>query len=119
MATLINRAFISRPYITDGDSHSEVSDTLDRVPFMWAIQTHYMPATDTNGAFIVASCKYIDACIQVAYAHEHSREGAHYVAAMALIKRECADAWENLTVLGSVEQRGGFLFCFGRDGLNT
>lgn len=116
---LINRAFISRPYITEGDSHSEVRETLERVPFMWAIQTHYMPATDTDGAFIVASCKAIQACIQVAYGYEHLREGAHYVAAMALIKRECADMWENLTVLGSVEQGSGYLFCFGKDGLNT
>jgi hypothetical protein len=116
---LINRAFISRPYITDGDSHSEVSETLARVPFMWAIQTHYMPATDTDGAFIVASCKAAEACIQVPYAYEHSREGAHYVAAMALVKRECADRWETLTVLGSVESGSGYLFCMGQDGLNT
>ena len=115
-----NCAFIGRPYITDGESHSEVRDTLARTPSMWAIQTHYVPATDTQAAFIVASCKYIDACIQVPYAYEHSRHGAHYVAAVALVKRECADMWENLAVLGSVEQgRHGFLFCFGADGLNT
>ena len=114
-----DRAFISRPYITDGDSHSDVKDTLGRVPFMWAIQTHYVPATDTDGAFIVASCKAIKACIQVAYGYEHSRQGAHYVAAMALVKRKCADMWETLTVLGAVEQGGGYLFCFGQDGLNT
>lgn len=116
---LTNKAFIGRPYITDGDSYQEVRDTLERVPFTWAIQTHYVPATDTDGAFIVASCKAIDACIQVAYSYEHSRQGAHYVAAVALIKRECSDMWENLTVLGSVEQGSGYLFCFGEDGLNT
>lgn len=115
---LTNKAFIGRPYITYGDSYREVKDTLERTPFMWAIQTHYMPATDTEGAFIVATCREIDASIQVAYAHEHSRAGAHYVAAMALIKRECADKWETLTVLGSAENAWGYLFCFGADGLN-
>ena len=35
---VINRAFISRPYITEGDSYNEVRDTLDRLPFMLAIQ---------------------------------------------------------------------------------
>ena len=78
-----NCAFIGRPYITDGDSYGEVADTLERLPFMIAIQTHYVPATDTEGAFIVATCKGIRKCIQVAYAHEHSRHGTHYVAAMA------------------------------------
>ena len=117
--TLINRAFISRPYITEGDSYKEVKDTLERLPFMAAIQTHYVPATDTEGASIVATCKDIKKCIQVPYAYEHNRSGVHYVAAMALLKRDLPDKWENLTVLGSIEQGGGFLFCFGEDGLNT
>ena len=116
---VINRAFISRPYITEGDSYEEVRDTLERLPFMVAIQTHYVPATDTEGAFIVASCKGIQKCIQVAYAHDHSRHGTHYIAAMALAKRDLPDKWENLAVLGSIEHGGGFLFCFGEDGLNT
>ena len=114
-----NQAFIGRPYITDGDSHSEVRDTLARTPSMWAIQTHYVPATDTQGAFIVASCKGIQKCIQVPFAYEHNRSGTHYVAAMALAKRDLPDKWENLAVLGAIEHGGGFLFCFGEDGLNT
>ena len=117
--TLINRAFIGRPYITEGDSYDEVKDTLARLPFMVAIQTHYVPSTDTEGAFIVASCKGIQKCIQVPYAYEHNRDGVHYVAAVALLKRDLPDKWENLAVLGSIEHRGGFLFCFGEDGLNT
>ena len=104
-----NRAFIGRPYITEGDSYEEVKDTLDRLPFMVAIQTHYVPATDTEGACIVASCKGIQKCIQVPFAYEHNRSGTHYV----------ADKWENLAVLGAIEHGGGFLFCFGEDGLNT
>lgn len=116
---VINRAFISRPYITQGDSYSEVKDTLDRLPFMLAIQTHYIPSTDTEGACIVASCKGIRKCIQVPFAYEHNHEGVHYVAAMALAKRDLPDKWENLAVLGSIAHGGGFLFCFGEDGLNT
>lgn len=116
---LTNRAFISRPYITEGDSYEEVKDTLERLPFMVAIQTHYVPATDTEGAFIVASCKGIQKCIQVPFAYEHNRSGTHYVAAMALVKRDLPDKWESLAVLGSIEHGGGFLFCFGEDGLNT
>ena len=112
-------AFMSRPYITEGDSYEEVKDTLDRLPFMLAIQTHYVPATDTEGAFIVASCKGIQKTIQVPFAYEHNRSGTHYVAAMALVKRDLPDKWENLAVLGAIEHRGGFLFCFGEDGLNT
>ena len=114
---LINRAFIGRPYITEGDSYQEVRDTLERVPPTWAIQTRYTPAEDTKGAFIWASCKAINAGIPVAYPYEHSRKGAHYVAAVQLAKRDLK--WENLALLGSVEQNGGFLFIFGEDGLNT
>ena len=114
-----NRAFMGRPYISQSDTYQEVADTLDRLPFMVAIQTRKVPATDTRGASIVASCKVIQKCIQMAYAHEHSRHGSHYVAAMALVKRELPNKWENLAVLGSVEHGGGFLFCFGEDGLNT
>ena len=116
---LYNRAFIGRPYITEGDSFDEVKDTLARLPFMFAVQTHYVPATDTEGAFIVASCKGIKKCIQVPFAYEHNRSGTHYVAAMALAKRDLPDKWENLAVLGAIEHNGGFLFCFGEDGLNT
>ena len=116
---LINRAFMSRPYITEGDSYAEVKDTLERVPPMIAIQTHYMPATDTEGAFIVATCRETDSCIQVPFAYEHSRTGTHYVAAIALIKRDYPNKWENLTVLGSTDAHWGILFCFGEDGLNT
>ena len=116
---VINRAFISRPYISQGDSYGEVKDTLDRLPFMVAIQTHYVPATDTDGSFIVATCKGIKKCIQVPYAYEHGREGVHYVAAMALAKRYLPDKWQNLAVLGAIEHGGGYLFCFGEDGLNT
>ena len=116
---MINRAFIGRPYITEGDSCEEVADTLERLPFMVAIQTHYLPATDTEAACIVATCKGIKKCIQVPYAYEHNRSGVHYVAAMALLKRDLPDKWENLAVLGSIEHGGGFLFCFGEDGLNT
>ena len=116
---IINRAFIGRPYITEGDSYEEVKDTLARLPFMVAIQTHYVPATDREGACIVATCKGIKKCIQVPYAYEHNRSGVHYVAAVALLKRDLPDKWENLAVLGSIEHGGGFLFCFGEDGLNT
>lgn len=117
--TLINCAFIGRPYITEGDSYIEVKETLERLPFMLAIQTHYVPATDTEGACIVATSKGIRKCIQVPFAYENSRSGTHYVAAMALVKRELPDKWENLAVLGSIEHGGGYLFCFGEDGLNT
>ena len=116
---VINRAFISRPYITEGDSYNEVRDTLDRLPFMLAIQTRYVPATDTEGAFILAYINGAKKCIQVAYAYEHSDHGAHYVAAMALLKRDYPNKWENLAVLGSIDYLSGRLFCFGEDGLNT
>lgn len=116
---LANRAFIGRPYIAPGDSYEEVKDTLERLPFMAAIQTHYVPATDTEGACIVATCKGIRKSIQVPYAYEHNRSGVHYVAAVALLRRDLPDKWENLAVLGSIEHGGGFLFCFGEDGLNT
>ena len=119
LMTLVNRAFIGRPYITPGDSQVEVADTLARLPFMVAIQTHYVPATDTEGACIVATCKGIKKCIQVPYAYEHNRSGVHYVAAVALLRRDLPDKWENLAVLGSIEHGGGFLFCFGEDGLNA
>ena len=112
---LINRAFITRPFITPEDSYEEVKQTLDRVPFMKAIQTHYIPATDTDGAFIVATCKELDACIQVPYAYVHSREGAHYAAATALMRRERPADWHLTALLGSIESRSGYLFCFGAD----
>ena len=85
---LINRGFITRPFIAAEDSYEEVKQTLARVPFMRAIQTHYIPATDTEGAFIVATCKDMEACIQIPYAYVHSREGAHYAAAAQLMRRE-------------------------------
>ena len=110
---LINRAFITRPFIAAEDSYEEVKQTLARVPFMRAIQTHYIPATDTDGAFIVATCKEMEACIQVPYAYEHSREGAHYVAATALMRRERPADWHVTALLGSMESRSGYLFCFG------
>lgn len=112
---LINQAFINRPFITPEDSYEEVKDSLARVPFMKAIQTHYVPATDTEGAFIVATCKELEACIQIPYAYEHSREGAHYVAATALMRRERPADWQQTALLGSMEYRSGYLFCFGAD----
>ena len=111
---LINRGFITRPFIAAEDSYEEVKQTLARVPFMRAIQTHYIPATDTEGAFIVATCKELGACIQIPYRYEHfSREAAHYVAATALMRRERPADWDITALLGSVESRSGFLFCFG------
>ena len=110
---LVNRAFITRPFITPEDSYEEVKQTLARAPFMRAIQTHYVPATDTDGAFIVATCKEMEACIQVPYGYEHSREGAHYVAATALMRRERSVDWPTYVLMGSVESRSGYLFCFG------
>ena len=116
---LINRAFIGRPYIAPGDSHVEVADTLARLPLMVAIQTHYVPATDNEAARILATCKGTKRFIGVPYAYEHNRSGVHYVAAVALLRRDLPDKWENLAVLGAIEHGGGFLFCFGEDGLNT
>ena len=111
---LVNRAFITRPFITPEDSYEEVKDSLGRVPFMKAIQTHYVPATDTEGAFIVATCKELEACIQIPYRYEHfSREAAHYVAATTLMRRERPADWHVTALLGSMESRSGFLFCFG------
>ena len=110
---LINRAFITRPFIAAEDSYEEVKQTLARVPFMRAIQTHYIPATDTEGAFIVATCKDMEACIQIPYAYVHSREGAHYAAAAQLMRRERPADWHEQTLMGSMESRSGFLFCFG------
>ena len=113
---LITRGFIGRSYITEGDSHKEVRDTLDRLPLTVAVQTHYEPATDFDGSSIVAVLKGEKCTLSAPYYHEHNRDGAHYVAAMALIKQEFP-RWGNLVLLGAIENAGGYLFMFGEDGL--
>ena len=55
--------------------------------------------------------------IQVAYDYGHSSNwGPYYVAALALL-REMQDSRDtdqgNIALLGSSEQRSGWLFCFG------
>ena len=50
---------------------------------MQAIHTKYLPATDTKGSRIKATC---DAgSVTIPYPHEHDESGAHYAAAQALL----------------------------------
>ena len=117
---VINRAFISRPYIPEGDSYGEVKDTLERLPFMIAVGTRYVPPTNMMAdPCIVASSQMVDRSIQMPFACEHNHNHNHLRAAVALVKTEFPDSWQSLAVLGSFEHGCGFLFCFGEDGLNT
>lgn len=116
---LFTNAFISRPYLADDDSYQAVSDTLERLPFMLAVETQYVPATDTAGSFIVATCKGPWNSVQVPFSYDQSLEGAHYVGAVAMAKKACPDRWESLAVLGRVQTSTGYLFAFGEDGLNS
>lgn len=120
---VINRTFISRPYIPEGDSYGELKDTLERLPFMVAVGTRYLPGTETLDPCIVASCQMVDKSIQTAFACAHKsskmQRHTHLLAAVDLVKTEFPGKWENLAVLGVIEHSCGFLFAFGEDGLNT
>lgn len=50
---------------------------------MQAIQTKYIPATNTKFSRIKAWCEA--GSVTIAYPHEHDESGAHYSAAQALI----------------------------------
>lgn len=121
MTMIVNQAFIGRPFITEGDSISQVRGTLEKAPSMWAIHTHYVSATHSRSAQIVATCKSSQSTIQVPYACEHSNRGSHYIAAAELIKRECADCWGDFVLLGWAEfttlgTKQGFVFSFAKSG---
>ena len=116
---ITNRAFISRPYINIQDTYKDTKELLERLPAIITIQTSYIPATDTEGAFIAACWQETKASIQVPFAYEHNRIGTHYVAARALMIEEHPSIWESFVVLGATPNNWGYLFCFGVDGLEN
>ena len=119
MTTSMLPTFIQRPIIFDlhDDSPGTVRELCHSSPGMFAIQTRYLEPTDYEGAFITAECVERKKVIQVAYDYSHSSNwGPYYVAALALL-REMQDSRDtdqgNIALLGSSEQRSGWLFCFG------
>lgn len=73
---------------------------------MIAIQTKYIPATDTVGSAIRARVEYGRKTIgkTIPYPHEYNAEGAHRAAALALIDKVNSNggAWPINFVTGSL-----------------
>ena len=103
---------LQRHSIACESSPDNIRATLSSLPAAWYVQTHYVPATDTEGAFIVATCKDLEACCQVPYSYELNSDGAHYAAALTLVRKVIPHKVESLSLLCFTNQKGGYLFTF-------
>jgi len=73
---------------------------------MIAIQTKYIPSTDTLGSHIVARAEYGSKIVfkTIPYPYEYNAEGAHRAAALALIDKinSKGGAWPISFITGSL-----------------
>lgn len=77
---------------------------------MKAIQTRYMPATNTRGSRIKASAEGVKS-LSIPYPHELSGAAVHAAAAVELCKRQ---NWTGNLVSGGLPDQSGFVFCFAQ-----
>jgi len=75
---------------------------------MKAIQTRYMPATNTRGSRIRAFAEGVKP-LSIPYPHELSGSAVHAAAAVALCKRM---GWSGTLVSGGLPDQSGEVFCF-------
>lgn len=74
---------------------------------MQAIQTKYLPATNTKGSRIKATAE--GATITIGYPHEFNEMEAHAVAALALCKKM---GWAGDLIGGGLENTYVFVFTY-------
>lgn len=75
---------------------------------MKAIQTKYMPATNTRGSRIKAIAEGVKP-LSIPYPHELSGSAVHAAAAVALCRRM---GWKGTLVSGGMPDQSGEVFCF-------